>query len=837
MVQNQAGAPVAPNTLNFQTDPASRASFKGFMTNLNALPNISTPQPAPMASPMPAPMVPAADVDIFQPMPMQMQMGGMVPMSTNIGGLPHMLSYITPGEASVLQDMGGTGQPGPGGVPSFVYDEAGMGFSSPGSPSMGDVSFDYGDNDVVNIGGDDGPEIGPIDPLASGPGADRAVEALAAQNTAKMNALAERNAIDQAIRNTIAATNQQNINKVMSQPDVIAERTELQRGLDQRETKVPRKDALAQQIESVVDNVGPDTSSLLDMDNLGPDTSLLNVDMFGDVITSGQTPGQRDATLAFQQEIGQSMQNFDSLSNAGQVSGPQPRPDMPMSPGFVQPEINVMSPQEREQMAMDELGVTGNTIGGVDQIGVTVGAPSVGPQFSNLGAMGAGAFPEAPISSVSGADGGFGKSTPEQEQIEKSVLDALESRTNINFGTRPKGDSINALEQLGMRAAAVPGTFAGDIASKMPGGIAGIVGSLLGGRAAESMLSDITEKGYIPQYGPDGQIVATINPKTGQFGKGSVESRIAGYTPPEEGNEPGDTTFLIAGGGGGGAPAEEIQETIQSIGNMTPAPTTPTTPPTATIPTPPAQLGRDLGFGYGSMPQVSSGLDNTLNKFFNLLGGFAEGGEVKNFANGGYTDTSSLEGLMEASGADTAAGQAISDAIQSSDGGDSGDDIIDMGGGTQTVIATPVETQTVTAQPMQNQQTAADIIQQQASNLAQSGMQAGQAVGDFFSSLVAPSQATIDATQSMSSLSPQAPDLLNANMPIGGQLTSVPVAAQYADYKPTASGIEKGIQGLSQVGTQRESGFSLPSLPSLSELGQAIMGQKPSYDNISRMNR
>ena len=75
MVQNQAGAPAAPNTLNFQTDPASRASFKGFMTNLNALPNISTPPQAPA----PVPMVPAADVDIFQPMPIQMQMGGAVP--------------------------------------------------------------------------------------------------------------------------------------------------------------------------------------------------------------------------------------------------------------------------------------------------------------------------------------------------------------------------------------------------------------------------------------------------------------------------------------------------------------------------------------------------------------------------------------------------------------------------------------------------------------------------------------------------------------------------------------------------------------------------------------
>ena len=64
----QPAAPSSPQGLNFQSDPSNRASFKGFMTSLNALPNISAPPPAPM----PAPMVPAADVDIFQPMPMQM---------------------------------------------------------------------------------------------------------------------------------------------------------------------------------------------------------------------------------------------------------------------------------------------------------------------------------------------------------------------------------------------------------------------------------------------------------------------------------------------------------------------------------------------------------------------------------------------------------------------------------------------------------------------------------------------------------------------------------------------------------------------------------------------
>ena len=86
-------------------------------------------QPAPAApmAPMmqqPLPMPPSMqNIDIFQPsMPMQMAMGGSVPRKTQIAGQPHMLSYITPGEAGVLRAMGGAGRPGPGGIPSFFFD-------------------------------------------------------------------------------------------------------------------------------------------------------------------------------------------------------------------------------------------------------------------------------------------------------------------------------------------------------------------------------------------------------------------------------------------------------------------------------------------------------------------------------------------------------------------------------------------------------------------------------------------------------------------------------------------------------------------------------------------
>tara|TARA_R110002110_G_scaffold13286_1_gene63710 strand:- start:1032 stop:2858 length:1827 start_codon:yes stop_codon:yes gene_type:complete len=58
--------------------------------------------------------------------------------SININGQPHSLAWINPGEASALKAMGGSGKPGPMGIPSYQYD-----------PSMGDfgefggVGFDY----------------------------------------------------------------------------------------------------------------------------------------------------------------------------------------------------------------------------------------------------------------------------------------------------------------------------------------------------------------------------------------------------------------------------------------------------------------------------------------------------------------------------------------------------------------------------------------------------------------------------------------------------------------------------------------------------------------------
>ena len=63
---------------------------------------------------------------------MRMGLGSMMAMAprrTNIMGQPHMLSYINPQEEMVLRQMGGSGLPGPSGIPSyyFTFDDYNVG--------------------------------------------------------------------------------------------------------------------------------------------------------------------------------------------------------------------------------------------------------------------------------------------------------------------------------------------------------------------------------------------------------------------------------------------------------------------------------------------------------------------------------------------------------------------------------------------------------------------------------------------------------------------------------------------------------------------------------------
>jgi len=82
-------------------------------------------------------------INAQQPVRLMAQGGAVPPRQVDIKGQPHMLAYITPQEGGILQLLGGSGAPGPMGIPSFFGpdgpDTAEADPSGPGtdSPSAG----------------------------------------------------------------------------------------------------------------------------------------------------------------------------------------------------------------------------------------------------------------------------------------------------------------------------------------------------------------------------------------------------------------------------------------------------------------------------------------------------------------------------------------------------------------------------------------------------------------------------------------------------------------------------------------------------------------------------
>ena len=71
--------------------------------------------------------------------------GAVPPRQVDIKGQPHMLAYITPQEGGILKLLGGSGAPGPMGIPQFGFGD-------------GDVGDEGGDADTgTEEGGSDGP--------------------------------------------------------------------------------------------------------------------------------------------------------------------------------------------------------------------------------------------------------------------------------------------------------------------------------------------------------------------------------------------------------------------------------------------------------------------------------------------------------------------------------------------------------------------------------------------------------------------------------------------------------------------------------------------------------
>lgn len=802
MIAPPPAAPANPTSVNFQSDPSMRAQFKGFMSGLSA--QRSAPMQAPMQSPLPMP-APMQSIDIFQP----------VQGFANGGGVT----------------FSGGGGYSPGG-----------GVSISSSTVQGDDTFG-GRNDRRDLSGLNDPYEAEM--IQTG---KSFLDALAGEDSYSMDALSR------AIANTESANKAEKDRAVAD----LGVRFDQIQGAD-----IGSGPTRTGAMPDTLDFSRNAVDTVFDIDTTAPD--LLALDAFG---PSGPNLDFSDPTLA------------PTNARTVDIATPLSRPNL------VPQNIPAMTDAERAQMALDEIGPTGNTIGGVDQVGISVGAPSVGPQFDNLGALGEGAFPtfappsDSIVRTEAGstnriADSGFGtgeitdaagsrapadqsffgalmdtltgREYPTDEKIQQGIMDASNRRTNVTLGSAAK--DMSALDQLAKRA------------GQKGSGIFGAITNF-GARNAGYMYDDIVNKGYEPIYDRAGQIVATRVPGTNILGRGSVEGRIPGAN--------------MGGGGGGGSapsPAQVIAEEIEKISNPLMAtratPGTPSSPPTvqtspATSSAPIPGLLRSLGFGYGGyrpVQGISANLNSAADDFLNLLSGTAP----RNFAFGGsVSDVDEEEAELS---------EAITGSYTTSGGGQATGFSYDDGGGdnVQATVAdgsfiTPSQDDgykiNTTQANQMNEQAKKDAVardiameeQRRAAEAAQRG-QALQASIDRLNQMregvQAPQQSLMSGVADLLGLGSNQ-NLLSADLSQQGMGTqtmtpntsvmgySGPVgqiqtgAANQSIYQ-TADPSQSGIAGTANVSTQREGpGFSMPSLPSLSQVIDRVIGPTNTYD-MSRM--
>jgi len=115
--------------------------------------------------------------------------GGSVPRNTMIGDQPHMLAYINPQEANLLKDLGGSGEPGPGGIPAYKMDDLGVGMSATGKSYSGSDKAVSGGFDAAAATADDDK---PSSRDSIGPSGYTSLDAIAAASIAAQDRDSER---------------------------------------------------------------------------------------------------------------------------------------------------------------------------------------------------------------------------------------------------------------------------------------------------------------------------------------------------------------------------------------------------------------------------------------------------------------------------------------------------------------------------------------------------------------------------------------------------------------------------------------------------------------------
>jgi len=563
--------------------------------------------------------------------------GGPVPRSTNIAGQPHMLSYITPGEANVLQAMGGSGAPGPGGIPSFFFDFDGgdvtgrgqdVGYSDPyESPgTAGTTNFSSGDG--TSSGADDYYTASQNPPPRSSntvnfstttvPGGgssdegDPVMDALsqAIANTAKAN---------QAEKNRSVADLNVRFDQIQGQdPTGVGSGPTAVGGMPETLTGAGRT------VDTIldIDTTAPDLLSLGAFGGIGPDVNLEQFGGPGESL-SNQVQSIYDTDPNYEENVG----NPNFLSDAG-------RELVFTLEGSSLPE-NQQFNKDAAELAADE----------GEPISPLSGPPSLGFDLGGMGAEGeAVSLPGASLEEVQSAmdlsRAKGGDSTTIQSEIGR-LSDLMGRETTVTRGDKknipgkvdpntglalnPDAKTVSSLEQLASRA------------GRGSQGISGLIENVTGFNPAKSMYEDIVNNGYSPIYDAQGQIIGTVNPETGQLGKGS-RSIDTGALSESDSDLP---AFIynqfadrnLAGGGGDGNNINQIIKTANTAIQdkkakeepITEEDVAPTATTTAAQPGPrrtvAAQVGNPLGFGYGQISGLTPNLNSAADDFLRLLGG------------------------------------------------------------------------------------------------------------------------------------------------------------------------------------------------------------------------
>jgi len=641
-------SPANPTALNFQSDPNMRQQFKGFMSGLS-----NRPMPQPMAQPMPSPMpmyTPASNVDIFEPV-QGFANGGGVSFSSGSdyspgGGISISSATVqgddTFGGRNDRRDSSGLNDP---------YEaemiQTGKSFLDSFSPfSGGDidgpVAFGIGSRPRVDLTGRSSPVVdalsNEISRLSNQTGYDdapmtsRGMLTNQAQADAAMGRGFGASGTTQSVRGAPTASGYDDFGlgalNLLGNVDL----------LDPDAVNRQALDSIARTMQDAYGQVAvnPELTGLAGdaavvsgrpiqtPDEIAYNDTMMNTDMSpADMQRIGR---EREAQRL---SLGGGQVNVDPVT--GEVSSipvPASRPSTLIDyddPTQISRSVDIASPMsrpssfERGKAAGERVSLGLPVGGGIDEDLVDyTPLADARQEFDTKGAR-------AP------ADQGFfgalmdtitGREYPTDAQKTQGIVDASNRRTDITLGTGAK--DLSALDQLAMRAGMSPGSASGQMSAL---GTLGAIAGKFGASNAGQMYQDIVNKGYEPVYDSRGQIIQTRVPGTNILGKGSRPNND--FTGDDGGDIQAPMPIV--------APAEEVAEVINALGatGTTPAAPATTPPATALAPQAPTPLARPLGFGFGQIQGINPNLDNAANKFLSLLGGFAEGGEVKKFEKGG----------------------------------------------------------------------------------------------------------------------------------------------------------------------------------------------------------